>query len=293
MKTVLITGVNGFLGAHLARALALRGWRVRGTTRSAAGINKNIEGVAEKMVLDLARPAAGLIFTGVDAVIHCAYDLRREAMEQNIAGTKAAAEAATAAGVAQQIFISSYSAHAEAGSAYGRSKYLLQEYFLARGGAVARPGLVIGPGGLYARLAGALRLPVVPLADGGRDRVPVVALRDFINALAAVLEKRRTGLFNLYHPRLVTLRDLIAAVRMASGSRALLLPVPASVLIAAVRLAGSAGVALPFDAENFLALRANRKIADASDLPQFIAGPAALAEMVAAATAELSGQGGA
>jgi hypothetical protein len=123
--------------------------------------------------------------------------------------------------------------------------------------------------------------------------VPVVALRDFINALAAVLEKRRTGLFNLYHPRLVTLRDLIAAVRMASGSRALLLPVPASVLIAAGRLAGSAGVALPFDAENFLALRANRKIADASDLPQFIAGPAALAEMVAAATAELSGQGGA
>jgi nucleoside-diphosphate-sugar epimerase len=284
MKTVVITGVTGFLGSRLASALARRRWSVHGTTRNAAGLDKPIEGVAEEGVLDLAQPVDKAIFTGADAVIHCAYDLRREAMEQNVAGTKAIAEAAAQAGAARQIFIGSVSGHAGARSAYGRSKYLLEEYFLARGWTVARPGLVIGPGGLYARLVRALRLPIVPLADGGRDSVPVVALADFVSAITALLEEDRTGRFDLYHPEPVTLRELIAAIQTSTGSRALLAPLPSALLVALARAAGAIGAALPFDAENFLALSANRKIADASDLREFVAAPLTLAEMVDAAS---------
>jgi len=98
MKTVLITGINGFLGSHLAAELAVRGWRVRGTTRTAAALAHDVRGVAEKAVLDLGRPVDRRIFAGVDAVVHCAYDLRPAAMEQNLAATKAIAEAAASAG---------------------------------------------------------------------------------------------------------------------------------------------------------------------------------------------------
>jgi NADH dehydrogenase len=290
MKTVLITGVNGFLGSHLAGALTRRGWRVRGTVRSVGGVNVNIEGVTEKTLLDLGGPIDEKIFDGVNAVIHGAYDLRPDAMQKNIAGTQAVAEAAAAAGAAQQIFIGSYSAHAHAESAYGRSKHILQEYFLARGAAVARPGLVIGPGGLYARIAAALNRPVVPLPDGGRDRVPVLALADFVAAVAAILERGVAGRFNLYNAEPVTLRALVESIRAANGGRALLAPVPCSLLLAAARAAAAVGVPIPFDAENFLGLKANQKISDPSDLTDFVAAPLSLAAMTAAAGREMSGE---
>jgi len=283
MKTVLITGVNGFLGSHLAATLALRGWRVRGTIRRAAGLAVDIEGVREKAVLDLGRPLDRRVFAGVDAVVHCAYDLRLAAMEQNVVATRAIAAAAAAAGASQQLFIGSTSGHADAATAYGRTKYLLQEYFLARGWSVASPGLVIGPGGIYARLAAALRFPVAPLPDGGRDRVPVVAVKDFTNAVCALLDERRTGLFNLYNPDLITLRQLIMAIRAAHGRRALLARLPSPFLIAVARAAGALGVSLPFDAENFLALRANQNSVETSDLLNFVSAPLTLDEMVDAA----------
>jgi nucleoside-diphosphate-sugar epimerase len=283
MKTVLITGVNGFLGSHLAAALAVRGWRVRGTTRRAAGLAIYIEGVAEKAVLDLGGPVDRRIFAGVDAVVHCAYDLRRPTMGQNVGATRAIAEAAAAARAGQQLFIGSTSGHTGAASAYGRTKYLLQEYFLARGWSVARPGLVIGPGGIYARLAASLRFPIAPLPDGGRDRVPVVAAKDFTDAVCALLDQRRVGLFNLYNTDLITLRELIVAIRAAQGRRALLAGLPSPLLIALARAAGALGVSLPFDAENLLALKANQNCIETSDLLKFVAAPLTLGEMVDAA----------
>ena len=156
MKTVVVTGANGFLGSHLAAELAARGWRVRGTTRSAAGLKASTPGLERQYILELGGAVDPAIFAGADAVVHCAYDLRPERMAQNVRGTEAVVRAAAAAGAARQLFIGSYSAHAAAASAYGRTKFALQKYFLALGHTVARPGLVIGPGGMTVRVATAL-----------------------------------------------------------------------------------------------------------------------------------------
>ena len=211
-------------------------------------------------------------------------------MRQNVAGTERVVEAAAAAGVTRQVFVSSYSAHREAPSEYGRTKFILQERFLARGHAVVRPGLIIGPGGMFERMVGTLKSPIVPLADGGRDKVPIVALADFQTALAAVIEQDRAGAFNLFNPELVTMKELFAAIRAAAGSRAILAPVPAFPLMALARVMEKIGVALPFDAESFRALKANQKQRDRSDLGKFIAKPLTLAEMVGAALREISGR---
>jgi nucleoside-diphosphate-sugar epimerase len=290
MKTLLITGINGFVGSHLASEMARRGWRVRGTTRSVAGLSVAVAGVERKNVLDLGAPVDEKIFTGVDAVVHCAYDLRRAAMAQNVVGTERVVEAAAAAGVTRQVFISSTSAHEAAASEYGRTKFILQRRFLALGHAVVRPGLIVGPGGMFARMVETLRWPVVPLADGGRDRVPVVALSDFLDALAAVIEQGRAGAFNLFNPDMVTMKELFAAIRAAAGSRVILAPVPAFPLMALARLAETIGVRPPVDAESLRALKANQKRQDRSDLGEFLAKPLALAEMVDAALREISGR---
>lgn len=291
MKTALITGVNGFLGSHLAAELARRGWRVRGTTSAERGLNLPRAGVERKFVLALGGAPAAEIFAGVDAVIHCAYDLRPRRIEQNVAGTKRVAAAAADAGVKYQMFISSYSAHAQAVTEYGRTKYLLQEDFLTLGQAVARPGLVIGPGGMFGRMMRAFKLPITPLPDGGRDRAPIVALADCIAALAAIAEEGRRGRFNLFNPDLVTLEELFTAAREISGSRTIFVPLPAPLLAAGARLMEKLRLAPPADAESFAALKANQRLSERSDLDRFVERPQSLAEMVAAAHRDLARRG--
>jgi len=284
VKTALITGVNGFVGSHLAGDFARRGWRVVGTTSNTAGLETKIPGTDRKWILHLAAQVTGEIFDGVDAVVHCAYELRPQKMEQNVSGTQRIAEAAAEAGVTHQLFISSTSAHAAAASGYGKTKFKLQEYFLARGHAVVRPGLIIGPGGMFQRLVRTLKLPVVPLPDGGRDKVSVVGVVDFQTALATVIDARRSGLFNLFNPDPATLRELFASIRAASGSRALLLPFPSVLLRTMARSVEKIGLPLPFDAASFAALKANQCVGERSDLGEFVPKPLTLAEMVEAAS---------
>jgi len=285
MNAVMITGVNGFVGASLAAALAAQGRRVRGTTSTPAGVSVPTPGVERKALLRFGDPVGSEIFAAVDMVIHCAYDLRPAHMQDNVSGTMKIAAAAAAAGVGRQIFISSFSAHAAAANEYGKTKYILQEYFLAQGHAVVRPGLIVGPGGMFKRIFQTMqRYPVAPLIGGGGVKMPIVALADFLTALTLIAESRRAGLFNLFLPQLVTQREFAAAVRAALGRNTILLPVPAGLLGALFGLAGKLGMPLPVAADSLKGLASNQELRDRSDLTQFVAHPLTLEEMVAAAS---------
>lgn len=284
MRTVLITGVNGFLGSHLAADLARRGWRVVGSTSSEAGLRVVTPGVERKTVLRLGDVCDPAIVRGVDTVIHGAWDLRPQATPDNVAGTERLLELARHAGVTHQVFISSYSAHPGAVSDYGKSKLTVQQRALESGHAALRPGMVIGPGGIFRRLSDTLaRHPVVPLVDGSRAKVPIIAIADFQEAAASIVERRLTGLFNLFNPDLVTLRELMLAIRAAAQRRTLLIPVPSSVLLGPMWLLERVGIRLPINVDNLRGLRANLNVHDRSDLPTFVSRPLTLAEMVRAA----------
>jgi NADH dehydrogenase len=285
MNAVMITGVNGFVGASLAAELAAHGRRVRGTTSTRTGISAPAPGVERKALLRFGDSVGSEIFAGVDMVIHCAYDLRPAHMQDNVSGTMKIAEAAAAAGAGRQIFISSYSAHVAAANDYGKTKFILQRYFLDQGHAVIRPGLIVGPGGMFKRLFQTLqRYPVAPLIGGGGVKMPIVALADFLTALTLIAESRRAGLFNLFLPQLVTQREFAAAVRAASGRNTIMVPVPAGLLRALSGLFGRLGIALPVDADSLNGLAANQALRDRSDLTQFVAHPLTLEEMVTAAS---------
>ena len=114
--------------------------------------------------------------------------------------------------------------------------------------------------------------------------MPIVALADFLTALSAIAESRRAGLFNLFLPQLVSLREFAAAVRAASGRNVLLVPVPAGLLRALLGLFGRLGIPLPLGADSLKGLAANQELRDRSDLTQFIPRPLTLEEMVAAAS---------
>ena len=72
-KTILITGISGFVGSHLAKDAAQAGYTVRGLVRPTS--NTSVFSLPEDRIVrgdltdpDSLKPAV----EGVDAVVHCA-----------------------------------------------------------------------------------------------------------------------------------------------------------------------------------------------------------------------------
>jgi nucleoside-diphosphate-sugar epimerase len=272
---IFITAVTSYVGSNLQRYLAAGGHVVAGSDRRS---------------IALGRPFDATLLSGWDAVVHCAHDFSPNAASLNIDGTKAIFQAAREKGVARQVFVSSYSARAGAASEYGRIKYELESYFLREGQIVARPGLVIGNGGLFGRnMRTILATPVLPLVDGGRDPIAFVGIQDFAQAMAAVIESAAPGAYNLFHSDIVTLRTLTETLNRRAGHRALYLSVPAPCALFLLSAAAAIGIRLPVDAGNLRGLKQNRECPYRSDLQTFAPQPCSLDAALKSALADLRG----
>lgn len=147
---VAVTGATGFVGPHLVRALARRGWTVRLLVRRWSPL-PDLAGVQAELVLgDLAdEKALGELVDGAEAVVHAAglIKARTEAdfMAVNRDGT---ARLSRLAPVARFLLLSSLAAREPGLSAYAASKRAAEEVLKARSGpwlAVRAPA-VYGPG---------------------------------------------------------------------------------------------------------------------------------------------------
>lgn len=260
---VALTGSTGFIGRHLLTALSARGYRVRVLLRRPVDLPPGISGA---VVGDLARPqnmAAAL--SGADAVVHSAglAHAMSGAPEDdyrtfNTEATRGLAQAAARARVRRFVFLSSIRAQVGPSAAgilteadapaptdpYGRSKLAAEE---ALAGididyAALRPVLVYGPGqkGNMAALMRLARSPY-PLPLGGlagrRSLVSVESLSDAVDAvLRAPGPLRRPLIVGEAEP--VSVPEMIGALRAGLGRRPGLLPVPQSLLDAALSLIG-------------------------------------------------------
>ncbi len=123
MSTVLVTGVAGFIGSHLADALLLRGDSVRGLDNFATGRPENIARLRdhieffEASLLDAE--ALRRACSGVDVIFHQAAlpSVPRSVLDPetshrtNIEGTFALLEAARAVGIRRVVYAASSSAY--------------------------------------------------------------------------------------------------------------------------------------------------------------------------------------
>jgi nucleoside-diphosphate-sugar epimerase len=281
--TVLITGVNGFLGTHLARHWSSLGHSVYGAARHwpdpPAGLPLHC-----RITFDLRGEIRPENLAGVDVVVHLAYD-RKAGIELNLEGVKRVFTAATVVGVPRQIFVSSYSARPDARSEYGRLKYLLETYFLERGQTIVRPGLVIGNGGLFARnMEQILHAPLMPLLNAGNDLLPVVAVEDLVTAMTTLLQ-REPGAYNLFNKRLIPMRQFVEAINRAGHHRAVYFNIPLSWAIAGLSCASKLRIRLPIDLDNLRALRQNQQCIHASDLDDLVPDCRSFESMIEAAVA--------
>jgi dihydroflavonol-4-reductase len=110
MKPALVTGASGFLGWHVASALAARGWRVRAMARRPGSI-QDLD--AEIVAGDLCDPdSLRAAVAGCCAVFHVAADYRLwvkrplEMYRTNVDGARELLKAAKAAGVERFVYTS-------------------------------------------------------------------------------------------------------------------------------------------------------------------------------------------
>jgi uncharacterized protein YbjT (DUF2867 family) len=98
--------------------------------------------------------------------------------------------------------------------------------------AVARPAILFGGNGvLINNIAWLLRrLPVFAIGGGGRYRIRPIHVSDLASLCADLGERPDTVTVDAVGPESVEFRDLVAMIKAATGSHALLMPVPGSLI---------------------------------------------------------------
>ena len=265
---ILVTGANGFVGAHLCDHLLAEGHTV------VAAVREESKAPAGTTPAAVGEIGPGTDWSGalkdVEAVIHLAArvhvmndtsaDPLAEFRRVNVGGTRALFEAATAAGVRRFVFLSSIKVNGEETGTpftavspalpqdpYGVSKHeaevLLTEG--ADGGpevVIVRTPLVYGPrvkGNFIRMLRLASSSIPIPLATvkNHRTKVSVWNLADLLTRAATEPAAAGTTIVT-GDPTSPSTPELFQSLYAAMGRRSRLVPFPQGVLALAARLAG-------------------------------------------------------
>jgi nucleoside-diphosphate-sugar epimerase len=124
-RTVVVTGVAGFIGSNLADRLLAEGYRVVGIDNLAYGVVEQIPAGVDFRQVDVRSPELAQHLAGADAIFHlaaknCISDCQDDPVETsdiNVTGTVKLFEAARRAGVQRVIY-------AESSAVYEGSKVL-------------------------------------------------------------------------------------------------------------------------------------------------------------------------
>lgn len=286
MSTVLITGAGGFIARRLARTLQATGLTVWGASHSAAAL----PGYGRVFPAGLGETLLPALAAGpVDAIVHTALAAGPDAYRLNVEGTSRWLDEGRAAGVGVQILLGTLSAEADALSDYGRAKWTLEQRFVAAGELALRLGVVVGDGGMYARIrSSATRFPVTPLIDGGRQLLYVVGIDALCAVLAGTIASNGAGLrgrsWNLVQPQPVTLRGLVEAIQRQAGKRSWLISVPMTPALVGLRLVERVPLLrLPVSSSNLAGLRQQGQRRIATDWDRFGQSMQPLETLIAAA----------
>lgn len=237
-KLVTVFGGTGFLGRHVVRHLALRGYRIRVAVRrpnlgfflQPLGVVGQIQLVQTNLRYDDSVASA---VAGADAVVNLVGILQESGRqgfhEVQAVGPRVIAEA-TPPGV-PLVQVSAIGADLKSPSHYARSKAQGESAVASvhPGAVILRPSLLFGQGdSFFNRFAGLARaLPVLPLA-GAETRFQPVFVGDVAEAVALAVDGRAAGgrIYELGGPEIRTLRELVAYVLAVTERRRLVLSLP-------------------------------------------------------------------
>lgn len=250
-RLVTVFGGSGFLGRHVVRALARRGWRVRVAVRrpDLAGHLQPLGNVGQIHAVQANlryRASVERAVAGADAVINLVGILAPSGNQTFDAvqaeGARLVAEAAREAGTSRLLQMSAIGADAHSASAYARTKAAGEAAaFSAMPDAVVlRPSIVFGPeDDFFNRFAQMARFaPALPLIGGGRTRFQPVYVGDVASTVAEAADGRVPGgtVYELGGPEVRTFRQLMELVLKETQRKRALVEVPFGAAAALARL---------------------------------------------------------
>lgn len=268
MKTVAVTGADGFLGTQLCSSLESRGYGVRRLVRRQTGA-----GVDRRMITDLTDVAALTdALHGTDVAIHLAArahvmretsaDVDAAFRRVNVDGTKSLCAAAALSAVQRIVFVSSIGVHGASTNVkpfteadtpnpaepYARSKWQAELALRACSRAsglqwvVVRPSLIYGPGvkGNFLRLLNLAHSGIpLPLA-AITNRRSLVGVRNLSDLLILCMESAAAvgQTYLAAEPETHSTAGLVRALRRNLGRPDRIFGMPQALLQALIRVMG-------------------------------------------------------
>jgi NADH dehydrogenase len=237
---VTVFGGSGFLGRHVVRALAKRGYRIRVAVRrpDLAGHLQPLGRVGQihAVQANLRYPASVEAATDEAAAVVNLVGILFERGRQRFdaiqsEGAQTVALAAAARGT-PLVHVSAIGADAQAPSLYARSKAKGEALVLAAqpSAVILRPSIMFGPeDDFFNRFAAIARLaPALPLIGGGHTLMQPVFAGDVAAAVVAAFDGRARGgaTYELGGPDVKSFKELMQFVLATIERRRLLVSIP-------------------------------------------------------------------
>jgi uncharacterized protein YbjT (DUF2867 family) len=237
---ITVYGGSGFLGRHLVRALAKRGYRIRVAVRrpELAGHLQPLGMVGQiNAVQANIRNAASVEAAARDThvlinLVGILFERGRQRFNAvHTIGAEQVALAANAHG-ARLVHVSAIGADENARSHYARSKATAEKLVLAAQptATIVRPSIIFGPeDDFFNRFAALARVsPALPLIGGGQTKFQPVFVGDVAAAITeAVAGNAKPGsIYELGGPDVRTFKELMQFVLETIERKRLLLPLP-------------------------------------------------------------------
>jgi uncharacterized protein YbjT (DUF2867 family) len=253
---VTVFGGSGFIGRHVVRALAKRGYRIRVAVRrpDLAGFLQPLGNVGQISFTQANlryRASVDRAVEGADCVINCVGVLFENGRNTFDAvqefGARAVAEAARSAG-ARLVHVSAIGANADSDSKYARTKGRAEAAIqtIKKDAIIFRPSIVFGPeDGFFNKFADMARLfPILPVIGGGKTKLQPVYVEDVAEAVARAVDGKVAAgkIYELGGPEVLTFRECLETMLKVTARKNPLVSMPFGI----ASLIGSVASLVPF-----------------------------------------------
>jgi nucleoside-diphosphate-sugar epimerase len=258
MKTIAITGSNGFIGKAMVNYFLGKGWKVIGLCRNPhqqSVFHPNLSFLAYSLEEGLQSSH----LEGIDSLLHLAFlpasTQAPKSDEINLNEVKNLVRIAQNSSV-QIVYFSSMSAHKLAESQYGKHKFEAEKLLSDKPVLVLKPGLVIGKGGMLEKMKGLMRkLPIIPLVSGGSQPVQTLSMDNLCEATYTLMNQNELGVWTLAESNPTTVLNLYKTMAEIMQVRPFFLSVPYPLIFIPALIADKLGVSLPITLENLKGLK--------------------------------------